>query len=71
MTLAISETETSTYHYHLRIIGKEGFKFGGGSGLKALCGNPVGWDTQIPVKSWGVKDHVPAYWCQECKKIAD
>jgi hypothetical protein len=66
--LVISETATSTYHYHLREVGEEGIKLGGGAG-KAVCGAVVGWDTKISVSAWGIKDHLPSRWCGKCAEL--
>jgi hypothetical protein len=64
MTLRIAETSTSTYHYHLVRATTEEPKQGK---LEAICGlNFTGWETVIPVDVWGVKDHLPSKWCQDC-----
>jgi hypothetical protein len=68
--LVISETATGTYHYHLRLVGPEGTKPGGGAGLESLCGKPVGWDTNMPLEAWGTKDDVPSHWCSKCAELA-
>ena len=65
--IVISETATSTWHNHLREVGPEGLKPGGGA-PPALCGAKLGWDTKIPLKAWGTKDHIPSVWCSECAK---
>ena len=52
MALVISETAVSMWHYHLRLVGGEGIRLGGYPGLKALCGHPVGWDTEIPLEHY-------------------
>jgi hypothetical protein len=68
--LVVSETATSTWHYHLRRIGPEGPKYGGGAG-KALCGANLGWDTRIPVRHYGQKsEHIPEHYCAECAALA-
>ena len=73
--LVVSETSTSTNHYHLRRVRSSGVKTGGGLSLlsgdegKALCGACLGWDTQIPVKAFGTKDGF-SHWCSECERIA-
>ena len=71
MSNIIAESQTGTYHYHLRKLGPEGPCYGGASGLIALCGRRVGWDTRMPLKAWGIRDHIPSYWCPECKEIHD
>lgn len=63
--IVISETATSTWHYHLREVGPEGLKPGGGA-PPALCGARLGWDTKIPLEAWGIKDHIPSVWCDKC-----
>ncbi len=69
--LIISETGTSSWHYHLREIGKEGVKLSGGMDLYALCGKELGWDTEMPLSCYGESGHhVPENWCKECAKIA-
>lgn len=69
MDLVISETPSSTWHYHLRKVGPEGRKYGGAVG-KALCGAELGWDTTIPLAAYGKRDHITSRWCQECQGIA-
>lgn len=64
--LVIAETATSTWNYHIREVGEEGIRLSGGAALKGLCGTPVGWDTQIPIETWGLKDHIPSTWCRAC-----
>jgi hypothetical protein len=66
--LVVSETATSTWHYHLREVGEEGLKLGGGA-PPAICGAKLGWDTKIPIKAWGVRDGYSS-WCEECRKKA-
>ena len=71
--IVISETRTSTWHYHLREIpeGEEPNHNGLPTGTKALCGNDnLGWDTQIPLERWGHKSHIPTGWCAECARLA-
>lgn len=67
--LVISETSTSTYNYHLRVIGPEGPKYGGAP-PPALCGRKLGWDTRAPLESWNHKSHIPAKYCSVCDGIA-
>ena len=67
--LVISETETSTWNYHLRVIGEEGFKPSGGA-PPALCGRKLGWDTQASIESWGRKSHIPEKYCAACANAA-
>lgn len=67
--LVICETETSTWSYHLRRVGPEGPKFSGGAGT-ALCGRKVGWDTRIPLATYGEKSHLPERWCAKCAELA-
>ncbi len=69
MNLVISETISSTYHYHLRRVGPEGVKLGGGV-PPALCGAELGWDTRFPLAAWGTKDHLPSVWCRKCQDLA-
>lgn len=72
--LVISETSSSTWHYHLRLIGDEGIKLGGWHGLESLCETPLGWDTQIPLSHYD-PDRKPericdGTFCRECYDIA-
>jgi len=70
--LVICETNTSTWSYHIREVGPEGPKPGGGAG-PALCGQDnMGWD----MEGWDLKHygtgpgHLPMSWCKECGKLA-
>lgn len=67
--LVISETPTSNWHYHLRVIGPEGFLPSGGA-PPALCGRELGWDTRAPLASWNRTSHVPEWYCAACAKAA-
>lgn len=70
--LIISETSSGNWHYHLRGVFNNEIYLGGKDNLRALCGTPVGWDTQIPLNIWGSKsEHIPQYWCPACKRIAE
>ena len=66
----IAETTSSTWHYHIRRVGPEGLKHGGGA-PPALCGAKLGWDTKIPLEAWGTKDHIPSVWCWQCQSIME
>ena len=66
--LVIAETETSTWNYHIRRIEADGLFLGGGA-PPALCGAKVGWDTLIPLSTYGSKDGL-SHWCPKCLKIA-
>lgn len=68
MSLVIAETSTSTWHYHLRQV-QERLYLGGGA-PPALCGQQLGWDTQIPLRAWGIRGHLPESWCQKCETAA-
>lgn len=68
--LIVCETATATWHYHLRIVGFDGPKFGGAYNMRALCGRTFGWDTKVPVSAYGRKGHLPEVWCEQCQKIA-
>jgi hypothetical protein len=68
--LVISETATSNWFYHLRLISESELRLTGGAG-DALCGAKLGWDTQIPLTAWGKKNHVPSKWCKKCFQIAN
>ena len=68
--LVISETRASVWSYHVRVIGPEGFKPSGGENLVAMCGKPLGWDTRIPLESWGRKGNTPDTWCATCEVMA-
>lgn len=72
-SLVICETASSYWHYHLRGVAKNGKLYlGGKENLRALCNAPVGWDTEIPLSAWGIKqDHIPQSWCQSCQTIAE
>ncbi len=69
--LIISETESSTFHYHLRRLSPEGPQYGGGSNLVALCGKKLGWDTRILLAAWGSESHLKEYWCSQCAGIGN
>jgi hypothetical protein len=68
--IVIAETVSGVWSYHLREVGPEGLKLGGGA-PPALCGAKLGWDTQIPLEAWGTEDRIPSTWCDECKKLAE
>lgn len=68
--LIVSETAISTWNYHLRLIEEGQEKYGGGAGY-ALCGEKLGWDTEIPLKYYNsIGSHIPEHWCKKCLKIA-
>ena len=68
--LIICETAASVWNYHLRRIGPEGPKLSGGAG-HAICGYPVGWDTLIPLTTYGHKaEHIPESYCKEYGVLA-
>jgi hypothetical protein len=67
--LVICETRSAVWSYHLRVIGSDGFKPGGGD-ITSLCGKKMGWDTRCPLDSWGLKDHLPSKWCSTCEVMA-
>lgn len=64
--LMISETRTSNFSYHLRLVKEGEEKYSGGAG-PALCGAELGWDTHFPLTVWGMKDHLPSKWCETCQ----
>lgn len=66
--LVIAETSTSTWNYHLRRVVNDRLFFGGGA-PSALCGAKLGWDTLIPLSTWGQDSHVPATWCATCARL--
>jgi len=70
--LTVCETAAGTWNYHLRIISDtEERCLQGKAGLTALCGIPVGWDTQMPLSVWGlVQSHIPQTWCKQCQRKA-
>lgn len=69
--LVVSETKTSTWTYHLRLVVPGEEKYGGGAG-PALCGRELGWDTKIPLSAYGARrDHIPTSYCEVCRKIAE
>jgi hypothetical protein len=67
--LVVCETATSTWHYHLRVVGREGKKMGGGAG-DSLCEKKMGWDTEIPLESYGIRGGSPGHWCKKCLELA-
>lgn len=67
--LMISETHYSISNYHLRLVEVGQEKFGGNAGF-AICGSKIGWDTRIPLKGYGEKDHVGSKFCKFCLEIA-
>lgn len=67
--IRIAETSTSTWSYHLVQATSEDLKQGQ---LKALCGKEfVGWETSLPMRTWGEPSHIPSHWCVECDKAFD
>lgn len=69
--LIISETAISVWDYHLRVVEEGQEKYGGMYEGYALCGEKLGWDTQIPLCCYGVTgSHIPERWCKKCLKIA-
>jgi len=63
--LVIAETPTSTWTYHLRDKTSDD-KF------KALCGAKVGWDTELPVSTYGqTSDHIGERYCAHCAEMAN
>jgi hypothetical protein len=71
MKFVVSETNSSTWNYHLRQVGPTGVHLSGAANLTALCGKRLGWDTQIPVESYGTSGNVPARWCAACRKLME
>lgn len=69
-SLVISETSTSTWHYHLRRVGADGRLFLGGGAPPAICGRAVGWDTKQPIANWGKKSHLNESFCSDCNDVA-
>lgn len=67
--LVIAETAASVWSYHLREV-EDGKLFLGGGAPPALCGEELGWDTRIPLKAWGKKNHWPETWCKDCETRA-
>lgn len=59
----IAETEAAVWSYHLRLVPPSPLD---SSTMTTLCGRKAGWDTRIPLLSWGTEDHMPSHWCQEC-----
>jgi hypothetical protein len=68
-TLLVSETANSSWNYHLRLVVSGEEKFGGGAGT-ALCGSELGWDTKLPLSSYGIKSHIPSSYCKKCLALA-
>lgn len=70
--LVVAETAVSTWNYHLRLTLPENVRYGGGVGLKALCGKKVGWDTQLPLGTYGMRmKHIPEKFCGFCKLLGE
>lgn len=69
MELVIAETASSVWSYHLREV-RDGRRFPGGGAPPALCGRALGWDTSIPLSTWGRADHIPSRWCSQCSTFA-
>ena len=66
--LVVCETSTSTGSYHLRVVGPEGKKMGGGA-PDSLCGRKMGWDTLIPLSSYGLPGNY-GHCCKKCLELA-
>ncbi len=60
-TYKIVEGIESTWHYHLARIDADDFK--------SLCGAKT-MATEIPLRTWGMKGHVPSYYCKECERLS-
>jgi hypothetical protein len=57
MKLSIAEGIASVWHYHLSLDG----------GRTAICGETRIMPTQIPVKTWGMREsHIPVSYCSKC-----
>lgn len=71
-SLVVSETETSAWNYHLRILDERGFKMGGSGNLISLCGKKMAWDTLVPAETF-LKTDRPEFgtYCKECKRKAE
>ena len=69
--LVVSETPSSTWHYHLREVVPGHEKYGGAAG-PALCGHELGWDTKVPIGAYvpGRKSHHPGSFCKKCYDLA-
>jgi hypothetical protein len=67
--LIISETASSSWNYHLRLVDEGQEKYGGGA-EEALCGEKLGWDTKVPLKVYGIVSHLKEHWCKKCLEIA-
>lgn len=67
--LTVAETATSTWHYHLREVGPEGRKPGGGAG-PALCGIKLGWDVNMPIPMFmKAKPEYTFNPCSKCREL--
>ena len=64
--LVVSETRTGVWSYHLRLIDEEGFKPSGLFEKKALCGHEMGWDTRVPLDTYGRAINTITHWCSKC-----
>jgi hypothetical protein len=67
--IRLFETISGVWFYHLR-EDKDEFKPGGAIDVM-LCGKKMqGWDTGIPLNTWGVRDHLPSKYCKGCTEAA-
>lgn len=72
--IIISETATSTWNYHLRELGEDGPKYGGGVDLISVCGIKLGWDTEISLSQFDPEFKAEricdGHFCGKCFDVA-
>ena len=70
--LVVCETETSSWHYHLRSVETGQEKLSGGINLISLCGKKVGWDTKIPLAVYNNPEKNQNFekYCLRCEALA-
>jgi len=69
--LVVSETRAGVWSFHLRQVDDYGFRPSGLFEKNALCGQELGWDTLIPLETYG-KSHSNNFmdrWCKKCLEI--
>ena len=66
MPLRLAETDTSTWFYHLVESESADDEIKQGA-LLAICGAAFnGWETRIPLSTWGLRNHIPSGYCPNC-----
>lgn len=61
-------TATAESPWHIRLVGSEGLKLGGGAPDSTLCGRPLhkGWDLQLHVDDESVDGR---HICADCSAV--